>query len=61
MTLEHEDTSNLTVEQCEELATAIAEKTALPFSIRAVAELLALAQSYHQLAAMKSFIARKLN
>jgi len=61
MKLEHEDTSNLTVEQCEELATAIAEKAApLPPGSKRE-ELLALAESYHQLAAMKSFIARTLN
>jgi hypothetical protein len=61
MKLEHEDTSHLTVEQCEELATAIAEKAA-PLAAGAKREdLLALAQSYRHLAAMKRFIARKVN
>jgi hypothetical protein len=58
---ENEESSNLTLEQCEELATAIAEEAAsLPSGLKKE-ELLNLAQSYRYLAAMKSLTARKLN
>jgi hypothetical protein len=58
---EDEESLNLTVEQCEELAKAIAEEAAtLPPGLKKE-ELLKLAQGYRRLAAMKSVIARKVN
>jgi hypothetical protein len=61
MTFEDEESSNLTVEQCEEMAVAISQDAAqLPSGPRRN-ELLKLAQYYRVLAAMKSTIARKLN
>jgi hypothetical protein len=61
MTSEQEESSNLTVEQCEELAAAIAEEAALLPPGSKKEDLLDLAQSYRHLATMKSFIARKVN
>ena len=61
MKFEEEESSNLTVEQCEELTVAIAGEAALlPPGSRKEA-LLNLAQSYRDLATMKALIARKLN
>ena len=60
MTSEQEESSNLTVEQCEELAVAIAEDAALLPPGSKKEDLLNLAQNYRSLAAMKSFIARKV-
>jgi hypothetical protein len=61
MTFEEDESSNLTVEQCEELAAAISQDAApLPPGARKD-DLLKLAQSYRVLAAMKSIIARNLN
>ena len=59
--LGNEESSNLTVEQCEELATAMAEEAASlpPGSKRD--NLLQLAKSYRFLAAIKSFIVRNVN
>lgn len=61
MTFEDEESSNLTVEQCEDMAAAISQDAAqLPPGPRRN-EVLKLAQDYRVLAAMKSTIARKLN
>jgi hypothetical protein len=56
-----EEETNLTVEQCEELATAIAEEAALLSPGSKKEELLKLAQSYRDLAKLKGLVARKLN
>jgi hypothetical protein len=61
MKFEQDESSNLTVEQCEELATAIAEEAALLPPGSKKEELLKLAQSYRHLARMKSLIGRKLS
>ena len=61
MKFEEEESSNLTVEQCEELAAAIAGEAALLSPGSRKEALLNLAQSYRDLATMKALIARKLN
>jgi hypothetical protein len=61
MNFEEEESSNLTVEQCEELAIAIVEEAALLPPGPKKEGLLKLAQSYRHLAAMKSLISRKLD
>ena len=61
MKFEQDKSSNLTVEQCEELATAIAEEAALLPPGSKKEELLKLAQSYRHLTRMKSLIGRKLS
>jgi hypothetical protein len=61
MKFEEETTTNLTVEQCEELATAIAEEAALLSPGSKKEELLKLAQSYRNLAKLKGLVARKVN
>ena len=61
MKFEEEASANLTVEQCEELATAIAEEAALLSPGSKKEALLKLAQSYRDLATMKDLIVRKLN
>jgi hypothetical protein len=61
MKFEEEASANLTVEQCEELAAAIAEEAALLSPGSKKQALLKLAQSYRDLAAMKGLIARNLN
>jgi hypothetical protein len=59
--MKFEEETNLTVEQCEELATAIAEEAALLSPGSKKEELLKLAQSYRDLAKLKGLVARKLN
>jgi hypothetical protein len=61
MKFEEETSTNLTVEQCEELATAIAEEAALLSPGSKKEELLKLAQSYRNLAKLKGLVARKVN
>jgi hypothetical protein len=61
MTFDQEASTSLTVEQCEELATAIAEEAALLSPGSKKEALLNLARSYRDLATMKALIARKLN
>ena len=61
MTFEEDESSNLTVEQCEELAAAISQDAALLPPGARKDDLLKLAQSYRVLAVMKSMIARNLN
>jgi hypothetical protein len=61
MKFEEEESSNLTVEQCEELTVAIAGEAALLSPGSRKEALLNLAQSYRDLATMKALIARKLN
>src|SRR5690348_4458165 len=60
MTCGEEESSNLTIEQCEELATAITEDASLLPPASKKEELLRLALGYRRLAAMKRLIARKL-
>ncbi|MGB6400514.1 MAG: hypothetical protein WBF73_33255 [Bradyrhizobium sp.] len=61
MKFEEEASANLTVEQCEELAVAIAEEAALLPPGSKKETLLKLAQSYRDLATMKGLFAHKLN
>jgi hypothetical protein len=61
MKLDEEVSTNLTVEQCDELATAIAEEAALLSPGSKKEALLKLAQGYRELATMKGLIAGKLN
>ena len=61
MNFEDSDPSDLTVEQCEELAAAIAEDASLLPPGPKKDDLLTLSRNYRLLAAMKSMIARKLN
>jgi hypothetical protein len=61
MKFEEETSTNFTVEQCEELATAIAEEAALLSPGSKKEELLKLAQSYRNLAKLKRLVARKVN
>jgi hypothetical protein len=59
--LGNEEPSNLTVDQCEELATAIAEEaSSLPPGSKRE-NLLQLAKSYRFLAAIKRFIVQNVN
>ena len=53
---EDEESSNLTVEQCEELAKALAEEAALLPPGSKKEDLLNLAQSYRHLATMKALM-----
>jgi hypothetical protein len=53
--------TNLTVEQCEKLAAALGEDTALMPPGPEKDDLLQLAQGYRRLAAMKRLVARKVN
>jgi hypothetical protein len=59
MGVEHE--TNLTVEQCEELAAALSQDAALMPPGPEKHALLQLAKGYRDLAAMKRLVARKVN
>jgi hypothetical protein len=61
MKSEEEESSNLTVEQCEELSAAIGEEAAMLPPGSKKEDLLNLAKSYHHLAMMKGLVARKVN
>ena len=56
-----EQETNLTVEQCEELAAALDQDTALMPPGPEKDDLLQLAQGYRDLAAMERLVARKVN
>jgi hypothetical protein len=59
MSIEQE--TNLTVEQCEELAGALGQDAALMPPGPERDDLLQLAQRYRDLAALKRLVARKVN
>jgi hypothetical protein len=57
----NEEMQNLTVEQCDELAVALAEAAAVLPPGSKKEGLLNLAQAYRNLAEMKRMVARQLN
>jgi hypothetical protein len=61
MKSEEEESSNLTVEQCEEISAAIGEEAAMLPPGSKKEDLLKLAKSYGHLAMMKGLVARKVN
>ena len=61
MGVEQEPPTNLTVEQCEALAAALFEDTAILPPGPEKEKLLGLAQGYHSLAKMKRLMLRKVN
>jgi hypothetical protein len=61
MNLEKDPSTNLTIEQCEELVTALLEDTAILPPGPKKDELLQLAQGYRNLAKMKRLVLSKVN
>jgi hypothetical protein len=61
MSAEQEPFTNLTVEECEELATAMSEDAAVRPPGPEKEEILKLAQGYRDLAAMKRLISSTVN
>jgi hypothetical protein len=61
MSNEHEESRNMTVDECDELAAALVEEaTALPHGPKKE-DILRLAQSYRNLAEMKRMVLRNTN